>query len=87
MTSTPIAKTPAHAGTLPVLGLLGAILSVQVGAAFAKGLFPVLGSEGTTMLRLAIGALMLAVALRPWNVLPSRKTLPWLAATASPSRS
>jgi inner membrane transporter RhtA len=65
---------------MPVLGLLGAILSVQVGAAFAKGLFPVLGSEGTTMLRLAIGALMLATVLRPWKVLPSRKNLPWLAA-------
>ena len=80
MTSTPIAKTPAHAGTLPVIGLLGSMLSVQVGAAFAKGLFPVLGSEGTTVLRLAIGALMLAVVLRPWQVLPSRKNLPWLTA-------
>ncbi|WP_036258063.1 DMT family transporter [Mesorhizobium sp. WSM3224] len=80
MTSTPIAKPEAQLGALPVLGLLGAILSVQVGAAFAKGLFPVLGSEGTTMLRLAIGALMLGAVLRPWKVLPSRKSLPWLAA-------
>jgi len=80
LTSTQTAKPDSHVGAMPVLGLLGAILSVQVGAAFAKGLFPVLGSEGTTMLRLAIGALMLAVVLRPWKVLPSRRNLPWLAA-------
>lgn len=80
MTSTPIAKARAEAGALPILGLLGAILSVQVGAAFAKGLFPVLGAEGTTMLRLLIGALMLAAVLRPWKVLPTRRGLPWLAA-------
>lgn len=78
VTSTPIAKPEAAA--LPILGLLGAILSVQVGAAFAKGLFPVLGAEGTTMLRLAIGALMLAAVLRPWKIMPTRRGLPWLAA-------
>lgn len=80
MTSTSIAKPQAQLGALSVLGLLGAILSVQVGAAFAKGLFPVLGAEGTTMLRLAIGVLMLAAVLRPWKVLPTRRGLPWLAA-------
>ncbi|TIO79825.1 MAG: EamA family transporter, partial [Mesorhizobium sp.] len=48
MTSTPSAKPQAQLGALPILGLLGAILSVQVGAAFAKGLFPVLGPDGTT---------------------------------------
>ncbi|MBZ9849363.1 DMT family transporter [Mesorhizobium sp. CA14] len=80
MTTGQAANQESHVGAMPVLGLLGAILSVQVGAAFAKGLFPVLGPEGTTMLRLAIGALMLAVVLRPWKVLPSRKNLPWLAA-------
>ncbi|MBZ9990855.1 DMT family transporter [Mesorhizobium sp. BH1-1-5] len=80
MTTAQAANQEIPVGAMPVLGLLGAILSVQVGAAFAKGLFPVLGSEGTTMLRLAIGALMLAAVLRPWKVLPSRKNLPWLAA-------
>ncbi|WP_246674243.1 DMT family transporter [Mesorhizobium sp. B4-1-1] len=80
MTAAQEANQQAPVGAMPVLGLLGAMLSVQVGAAFAKGLFPVLGPEGTTMLRLAIGALMLAAVLRPWKVLPSRKNLPWLAA-------
>lgn len=80
LTTAQAANQEIPVGAMPVLGLLGAILSVQVGAAFAKGLFPVLGSEGTTMLRLAIGALMLAAVLRPWKVLPSRKNLPWLAA-------
>lgn len=80
LTTTQTARQEPYVGAMPVLGLLGAMLSVQVGAAFAKGLFPVLGPEGTTMLRLAIGALMLAAALRPWKVLPSRKNLPWLGA-------
>ncbi|TIT69661.1 MAG: EamA family transporter, partial [Mesorhizobium sp.] len=80
MVSTQTVKPGTQAGALPILGLLGAVLSVQVGAAFAKGLFPVLGPQGTTMLRLLIGALMLAAALRPWKVMPSLKTLPWLAA-------
>ncbi|MBZ9761501.1 DMT family transporter [Mesorhizobium sp. CA8] len=80
MTTAQAVNQESHVGAMPVLGLLGAMMSVQVGAAFAKGLFPVLGPEGTTMLRLAIGALMLAVVLRPWKVLPSRKNLPWLAA-------
>ncbi|RTL92599.1 MAG: DMT family transporter [Hyphomicrobiales bacterium] len=80
LTAAQTAKPDAHVGAMPIVGLLGAMLSVQVGAAFAKGLFPALGPEGTTMLRLAIGALMLAAVLRPWKVLPSRKNLPWLAA-------
>ena len=38
------------------------ILSVQVGAAFAKTLFPVLGPYGTVFLRLFFAALILMVA-------------------------
>jgi inner membrane transporter RhtA len=53
-------------GSVPPVGLvvLG-ILSVQVGAAFAKGLFPVLGPYGTVFLRLVFAALILMIAWRP----------------------
>lgn len=56
----------AVAGSVPPVGLvvLG-ILSVQVGAAFAKALFPALGPYGTVFLRLFFAALILMVAWRP----------------------
>ncbi|WP_205704245.1 DMT family transporter [Hymenobacter sp. UV11] len=45
--------------------VLLAILSVQGGAAIAKGLFPVLGAAGTVGLRIGISAVLLLVAVRP----------------------
>lgn len=59
-------RLQAVPGAVPPIGLvvLG-ILSVQVGAAFAKGLFPVLGPNGTVFLRLVFAALILMVAWRP----------------------
>ena len=45
--------------------VLGAIASVQLGSAVARGLFDDLGAAGTTLLRLALAALLLLVALRP----------------------
>lgn len=53
-------------GAVPPVGLvvLG-ILSVQIGAAFAKALFPALGSYGTVFLRLVFAALILMVVWRP----------------------
>ena len=53
-------------GAVPPVGLvvLG-ILSVQVGAAFAKTLFPALGPYGTVFLRLVFAALILMIAWRP----------------------
>jgi inner membrane transporter RhtA len=44
---------------------LFAILSVQGGAALAKGLFPVLGPAGTTTLRIGLSALVLLAVVRP----------------------
>jgi inner membrane transporter RhtA len=53
-------------GAVPPVGLvvLG-ILSVQVGAAFSKSLFPAVGPYGTVFLRLFFAALILMVAWRP----------------------
>ncbi len=80
MTSAPVAKAVREAAPLPVAALLAAMVSIQIGATFAKGLFPLIGAQGTTTLRLVIGSLMLAAVLRPWQRLPSRATWPWLAA-------
>jgi inner membrane transporter RhtA len=56
--------------------LLVAMVSVQMGAALVKGLFPALGVAGATTLRLALGSLMLLAAWRPWRVRPSRHAVP-----------
>ncbi len=49
----------------PVPAILAGIVSVQAGAALAKGLFPALGPIGTVGLRVALSAIMLLVAFRP----------------------
>ncbi len=49
----------------PVPAVLLAILSVQAGAAIAKGLFPVVGAVGTASLRIGLAAVMLLVTVRP----------------------
>ena len=69
MTTTAAApdQAPARRGSLvpaPLL-VLGGVVSVQLGAALAKQLFPRLGAQGTVTLRLACGALLLWLAVRP----------------------
>ena len=49
----------------PVPAILGGIVSVQAGAALAKGLFPALGPIGTVGLRVALSAMILLAAFRP----------------------
>jgi inner membrane transporter RhtA len=49
----------------PVPAIVGAIVSVQGGAALAKGLFPALGALGTVGLRVGISAVILLAAFRP----------------------
>lgn len=39
----------------------------QLGASFAKGLFPLVGAAGATTLRLTLAAIVLLILFRPWR--------------------
>ena len=52
---------------IPVALLIIAMISVQSGASIAKMLFPLVGAEGATSLRLIVGASALMLFFRPWR--------------------
>jgi inner membrane transporter RhtA len=58
---------------LPVGALLLGVLSFQFGAALAKQLFPLVGAQGATAIRLGLGALILWLVRRPWRHLSGRR--------------
>ena len=51
----------------PICAQLISMTSFMAGASFAKHLFPAIGAEGATTLRLTGGSLMLMLLLRPWR--------------------
>src|SRR6476620_11250616 len=66
-------RSPTSSPLLPVSALLLAMLSFQFGAALAKQLFPLVGAEGATAIRLGLGALILWLLRRPWRNLGGRR--------------
>ena len=69
-------QTRSLAATLfPVGVLLIAMASIQSGASLAKSLFPLVGPEGTTTLRLLIASVMMLLLLRPWRARLTASTL------------
>jgi inner membrane transporter RhtA len=71
-------QTDRMARILPFAAVTLSILSVQVGATFAKRLFPLVGAQGTTTLRQVLSALILLALFRPWRKLPPRPAWPAL---------
>lgn len=49
----------------PIPAVLLSIISVQCGAAIAKGLFPEIGAAATASLRIGLSAIILLIAFRP----------------------
>ena len=60
---------------LPSLAVLGSVTSLCVGTSFAKHLFPVIGAQGTTALRVGFSALILIAIWRPWRFGPTKANL------------
>ncbi|MBE7248882.1 MAG: DMT family transporter [Actinomycetospora chiangmaiensis] len=55
------------------------MVSIQGGAAFAKTLFPSVGSGGTSALRVGFAALLLLVVWRPWRRPLTAREAGWIA--------
>lgn len=57
-----------HTAFIPVLAILGAVTALGLGTSWAKhSLFPVVGAQGTTAVRVGFSALLLLLFWRPWR--------------------
>lgn len=65
---------PAASGPLgPGLAILASMVSVNAGAAWAKHLFPLVGAQGVTAVRVGLAAAIMLAIVRPWRRLPARR--------------
>lgn len=64
-----MSTTPRSMATtlFPIGLLLIAMASIQSGASLAKGMFPLIGAQGTTTLRLVFASVIMLLILRPWR--------------------
>lgn len=57
----------------PGLAILASMVSVNAGAAWAKHLFPLVGAQGVTAVRVGLAAAIMLAVVRPWRTLPARR--------------
>ena len=67
--------SPAHRTALPILAVLGSIVSLCFGTSLAKHLFPVIGAPATTLLRVGFAAVLMLAVQRPWRDWPAPRAL------------
>ena len=57
---------------IPLLAVFGAVTSLGIGTSWAKQLFPLLGAQGVSALRVGFSAVLLLLLWRPWRWTLSR---------------
>ncbi|MGC3963001.1 MAG: DMT family transporter [Rhodocyclaceae bacterium] len=60
-----MSSTPHRA--VPVLAVLGSVSALALGSSYAKQLFPLIGAQGTSALRVTFSALIVLALWRPWR--------------------
>ena len=66
---------PLSRSLFPIALLLIAMASIQTGASMAKSLFPLVGAQGTTSLRLIFASVIMLLVLRPWRARLTARSL------------
>ena len=70
-----------YSSLVPVAAILVAVTCLGLGTSWAKhDLFPLIGAEGTTAVRVGLSALLLLVLRRPWRWKLNRRDAGWVAA-------
>lgn len=65
---------------VPFLAIICSVVCLNLGTLWARhSLFPMVGSQGTTALRVGLSALVVVLIARPWRRLPSRVDLATIA--------
>ncbi|AQS83653.1 MAG: DMT family transporter [Acetobacter aceti] len=73
---SPLLSRQTQTELLPPGAVVLAMVSITTGVSFAKTLFPLIGPAATTVLRLGLASIILAVIMRIWRVRAPLRALP-----------